>query len=357
MSVLIIAEAGVNHNGDLAAAIGLIDAAADAGADIVKFQTFSADALASDAAPKAEYQRATTGQAGTQREMLRLLELSKDDHHALITHCGKRGIAFLSTPFDGISLDFLIDDLDLPTIKVGSGDLDNGPLLHRIAAAGRKVILSTGMATLDDVLAALQILAHGFVARGAVPSAAAIPDAYRSARGQEALRKHVTLLHCTTEYPAPFADVNLRAMDAMRDVFGLPIGLSDHTPGIAVAIAAAARGACIIEKHLTLDRNLPGPDHRASLEPREFADLVRSVREVESALGDGNKRPMTSEIKNRVVARKSLVAARPIRCGELIDADAIAMKRPGTGLSPMRYWDWLGKTADRNYAADEPLGS
>lgn len=357
MNAIVIAEAGVNHNGNIDTAFRLIDAASDAGADIVKFQTFSADALATNAAAKADYQLATTGGAGNQRDMLKRLELSKEDHFALITHCNARNIRFLSTPFDPVSLRFLIDGLKLDTIKVGSGDLDNGPLLLEIARSDRKVILSTGMSTIEDVHLALQVLAYGYIKPDGNPGRDGFADAFRSARGQAALRERVTLLHCTTEYPAPFDEVNLRAMDTLSDVFGLPVGLSDHTPGIAVPIAAVARGAKVIEKHLTLDRAMTGPDHAASLEPRELAELIRSLGQVQSAMGTGEKRPMPSELKNRSIARKSLVAARPIRRGETIDADAIAAKRPAIGQSPMAYWDWIGRIAQRDYAPDEPLNT
>lgn len=352
MSVFIIAEAGVNHDGRLDRAIALVDAAASAGADAVKFQTFKADALASASAPRAAYQDRNTGDGETHLEMLRRLELSEDNHHLLQRHCRDKGIAFLSTPFDLGSLAFLVEGLGLDTIKLGSGELTNGPLLRAAARTGGKIILSTGMATLDEVRQALAMLAFAYD-REEPPTQDGLRHAL--AGGTAMLADKVTLLHCTTEYPSPFVDVNLRAMATLTQAFGLSVGFSDHTDGIAMATAAVALGACMIEKHLTLDRTLPGPDHKASLEPPDFARMVAAVRQVEVALGDGTKQPAPSERANMVVARKSLVAARPIRCGELLTADNLAVMRPGNGASPMTYWDRLGQPADRDYAAGEVL--
>lgn len=357
MSTLVIAEAGVNHNGSIDLAVRLIDAAVDAGADAVKFQTFRASELVSRQAPKAAYQLRTTEQAESQFEMIHRLELSADHHRALIAHAAKRGIDFLSTPFDAVSLDLLARELGLQTIKLPSGEITNGPLLLQTARTGCRLILSTGMSTLEEVETALSVLAFGYVTdRQAPPSRRAFADAFRSPEGQQALRERVTLLHCTTEYPTSPADVNLRAMETLAAAFGLPVGYSDHTEGIHVAIAAVARGAVVIEKHFTLDRSLPGPDHKASLEPGELAAMVRAIRDVERALGDGVKRPTPPEIGNRAVVRKSLVAARPIAKGEAFGAGNLACKRPGSGVSPMEYWDWLGRPADRNYAIDEVVG-
>jgi N-acetylneuraminate synthase len=351
----IIAEAGVNHNGSLDMARQLIDAAAEAGADAVKFQTFNAQSLVSKMAPKAEYQLANTDVVESQFEMIRKLELNDVAHRQLIAHCGKRGIQFLSTPFDTKSVDLLTRTFDLPCLKIPSGELTNGPFLLYVAQANKPVILSTGMSTLDEVAQALGVLAYGFVGDGRQPSIDAFQTSFLSVEGQAALREKVRLLHCTTEYPAPFEDVNLRAMDTLAETFGLPVGFSDHTKGIAIAIAAVARGAILIEKHFTLDCNLPGPDHKASLEPDELKAMVRSIREVESALGDGAKQPAASELKNLSVARKSLVAKTDIKAGEVFTAENLGAKRPGDGVSPMEYWTFLGRKAMCAYREDEKV--
>jgi N-acetylneuraminate synthase len=352
----VIAEAGVNHNGSLEQAIRLIDVAAAAGADAVKFQTFKADKLVSRAAPKADYQVRTTGAAESQHEMIRKLELDDAAHVMLITHCQATGIEFLSTPFDLESLDLLARRFDLSRIKLPSGDITNAPLLLAAARTGKPIILSTGMSTLGEVELALSVLAFGYSqALSATPSMTAFQQAYGSEAGRKALCEKLTLLHCTTEYPAPFAEVNLRAMATLQQAFGLPVGYSDHTPGIAIPVAAVALGAVIIEKHFTLDRNLPGPDHKASLEPDELTQMMRSIREVEAAMGSPIKQPAPSELRNRPVARKSLVAARDIRKGELFTEENLAVKRPGDGISPNHFWDWLGKTAERDYQQDDKV--
>ena len=331
MSTLVIAEAGVNHNGDLAMARRLVDVAAEARADFVKFQTFSADRLVTASARKAAYQSRNTGSDDSQYAMLRALELSADMHHMLIEHAAAAGIRFLSTGFDIESVDQLLS-LGIDLVKIPSGEITNLPYLRHIGAAGRNVILSTGMATLDEVDAALQAL-----------QAAGTP------------RDRVTVLHCTTEYPAPMADVNLRAMLTLRDTFGVKVGYSDHTLGIEVALAAVALGATVIEKHFTLDRALPGPDHAASLEPAELRAMVSGIRNIERALGDGVKRPSAAEIANRAAARKSLVAARDIRAGEPFTAENVTVKRPGTGLSPMQWDEIMGRRASRDFRTDELL--
>ncbi len=354
MGVFVIAEAGVNHNGDRDLAFGLVDAAAGAGADAVKFQTFRADDLAAADAPKAAYQKTGTDADESQLDMLRRLELSPDIHRNLMDRCRDRGIAFLSTPFDQDSLDFLTGTLGLDTVKLPSGEITNGPLLLAAARAARRIILSTGMSTMDEVADAVGVLAFGFVGDGA-PARDAFRAALTSPDGTAAVRDRVTLLHCTTEYPAPADEANLRAMDALRDRFGTDVGLSDHTQGIAVAIAAAARGAAVVEKHVTLDRGLPGPDHAASLEPNEFKDMVAGIRMVEQALGDGQKRPMPSELGNRDVARKSLVAARAIARDQVIGPDDLTARRPGGGTSPMTFWDWVGRVAERDIPAGGPV--
>lgn len=352
----IIAEAGVNHNGDVNLACRLIDVAAEAKADAVKFQTFVASEVISKWAPKAKYQKRTTGEGESQLEMVKRLELSESNHETLIDHADKRGIKFLSTPFDSASLRLLTERFDLDTIKIPSGEITNGPFLLEIARTGRDVILSTGMSTLGEVETALGVLAFGFIkSRKVTPSSRAFEAAYISQRGQQSLRKKVSLLHCTTEYPATYFDVNLRAMDALRMSFGLPVGLSDHTSGIHVAIAAVARGSGIIEKHFTLDRSLPGPDHAASLEPLELAQMITAIRDIERALGDGRKLPMHSELANRLVARRSLVAARNIDNGRKLTSDDISCKRPGNGISPMRFWEVIGSKSNTNYISDELL--
>lgn len=353
-SVYIIAEAGVNHNGSLELAKKLIDVAVDAGADAVKFQTFKADTLVSKKAEKADYQRQTTSADESQYEMIKKLELDEEAHRLLIDYCKKAGIQFLSTPFDLASVDLLARTFDLPNIKIPSGEITNAPLLLKIAQTGKSVILSTGMSTLGEIEDALGVLAFGYLGNSG-PSVAAFRAAYCSAQGQALLLNKVTLLHCTTEYPAPFIDVNLKVMDTLKSAFGLPIGYSDHTEGIAVPIAAVARGAVVIEKHFTLDRALPGPDHKASLEPSELRQMVHSIRDVEQALGVGTKHPTPSELKNLLVARKSLVAACTIRSGESFTAENLAVKRPGNGLSPMQQWDLLGRKTSKDFAVDEPV--
>jgi N-acetylneuraminate synthase len=352
--VHVIAEAGVNHNGSRELALELVDAAARAGADTVKFQTFRAEKLATRSAPRADYQAANTGDTASQFEMLKALELSRDDFRAIRDHCQQRGIEFLSTPFDLESLHYLTRDLSQARLKISSGDLTNAPLLLAAARSAGQVILSTGMSSLEEIEQALMVLAFGFSQPAdAAPGLAAFRKAYESGAGRDALKRNVTLLHCTTEYPAPFSDVHLRAMDTLRTHFGLRTGYSDHSVGISVPVAAAARGAEIIEKHFTLDRALPGPDHKASLEPEELRHMVTAIREVEQALGNTEKAPAEVERKNMAAARKSLVAARPIRRGEPFTADNLAVKRPGTGIAPWRYWEWLGRTAARDYAPDE----
>ncbi|MFC4161593.1 N-acetylneuraminate synthase [Chitinimonas lacunae] len=349
----LIAEAGVNHNGDPELALALIDAAASAGADAVKFQTFRSEALSSRHAAKARYQVETTGADDGQLAMLRRLELDAPTHLRLQKHAALRGIDFLSTPFDLASAELLLTELALPRLKIGSGDLDNGPLLWRVATAGVPLILSTGMATLGEIEAALGVIACAYL--GAQPGRAAFARAYADPAAQPLLRERVTLLHCTTEYPAPFDQLELRAMATLTAAFGLPVGYSDHSEGTAVAPAAVALGAVVLEKHLTLDRTLPGPDHRASLEPAQFAAMVQAVREVEAALGAGRKCPGPAEWPNRAVARKSLVAAQAITAGELFTPANLTTKRPGHGRSPLDYWDVLGSGAARDYGEDEVI--
>jgi len=351
----VIAEAGVNHNGSVERALELVDAAARAGADAVKFQTFNAADMTSRYARKADYQMHSTCQRESQLEMLQKLELDLAAHERLTARCAQNGIQFLSTPFDLSSLDMLVNALGIQRIKIGSGEITNAPLLLRVAESGLPVILSTGMSSLGEIEEALGVMSFGYMHPGAPPSVAAFQQAYQSAQGQSRLREKLVLLHCTTEYPAPLADVNLRAIDTMAAAFGLPVGLSDHTVGFAAAIAGVARGASVIEKHLTVDRSLPGPDHKGSLEENELAAMVKAIREVEVAIGTPRKMVTRSELKNRAVARKSLVALKAIGAGEAFSMANLGVKRPGTGISPMRYWELLGVPANREYAVDEVI--
>lgn len=349
----IIAEAGVNHNGSIDLALALVELAAEAGADVVKFQTFRAAALVSKSAPKAEYQKRTTGADENQLAMLRRLELSAEAHRTLIEACAARGIEFMSSPFDHESLAFL-GSLGVPTIKLGSGELTNAPLLIDAARSGRRLILSTGMATLGDIEDALGVLAWSLSApHDNAPSRAGFRRAWLDPAARASVRDRVTLLHCTSEYPAPFNDVNLRAMQTIRDAFGLRVGLSDHTQGIAVALASVALGATVIEKHFTLDKNMEGPDHQASMSPAELHALVSGVRQVEAALGSTVKAPSAAELATAAVARKSVVAARPIAAGALIQQADLTVKRPGTGRSPFDLFELVGRRASRAYEPDE----
>lgn len=326
MSVYIIAEAGVNHNGSFELACRLVDAAKAAGVDCIKFQTFKSANLVSHNARKAAYQQDTTG-AGSQIEMLRKLELSYDEFLRLKQYCDQAGICFLSTPFDFESIDFL-NSIEMPFWKIPSGEVTNLPYLIALAKTGKPVVMSTGMCEMAEIRKAIQVL-------------------------RENGTKEIRLLHCNTEYPTPYEDVNLRAMQTMRDAFGLEVGYSDHTKGIEVPVAAVALGATVIEKHFTLDRSMEGPDHKASLEPDELAAMVSSIRHIEKALGTGDKTPSPSERKNLEVARKSIVARREIRAGEVFTAENITVKRPGTGISPMKWFDVLGAKAPRDFHEDE----
>ena len=329
MSILIIAEAGVNHNGSLAMAKQLAGVAKAAGADIVKFQTAKPELVISRFAEKAEYQKAETGEAESQLEMCKRIHLTFDEHAQLKEYCDSIGIAYLSTPFDLDSIDFL-QQLGTPMWKVPSGEITNLPYLEKIAATKKPVILSTGMSMISEIEDALTILEDG----GAGP---------------------ITLLHCNTEYPTPIEDANLLAMQDLREQFGLPVGYSDHTAGIEADIAAAALGAVVIEKHFTLDKALPGPDHKASLSPEELTAMVAAVRKTELALGDGHKHVTESEAKNKPIARKSILAKRDIKKGETFTPENLTVKRPGDGISPMRWYDVLGKTAKRDFAEDEKI--
>lgn len=327
--VIIIAEAGVNHNGDLALAQKMVVAAKAAGADYVKFQTAVPELVISTFAPKAEYQKETTDSGQSQLDMCRAIHLPLSDYAGLKALCDKVGIGFMSTPFDLVSIDCL-EPLDMDYWKIPSGEITNLPYLQKIGALGRPIILSTGMSTLDEVSNAVRILEQ-----------AGTP------------RSMIYLLHCTTQYPTPLSSVNLKAMEALADLGCAGVGYSDHTQGIEVSVAAAARGACIVEKHFTLDRTLPGPDHKASLEPAELAEMVASIRRVEVMLGNGVKEADVVERPNIVVARKSIVAARDIAAGEVLTEENITIKRPGGGISPLRWYDVLGTRAVRPFFADE----
>lgn len=317
----------MNHNGDLQTAKKLVDEAAKAGADAVKFQTFKAEALVSRDAKKADYQMETTKQSESQYDMLKKLELTPDMHEQLIAYCGEKHIMFLSTPFDLESLHYLVG-CGMEIIKVPSGEVTNYPYLREVGRTGKRVIISSGMSTLEEIKEAVEVL-----------------------RGNGST--DITVLHCNTEYPTPYQDVNLRAMVTLGETLETAAGYSDHTQGIEVPVAAAALGAAVIEKHFTLDRNMEGPDHKASLEPKELQAMVEAVRNIEAALGDGKKRPSESEKKNIEIARKSIVARCPIRAGELFTEDNLTTKRPGSGISPMRWNEIVGKTAVRDFAEDE----
>lgn len=325
----IIAEAGVNHNGSVELAMKLVDVAVDSGADAVKFQTFRADKLVSKNAQKADYQKQTTAPDESQYEMIKKLELDENAHREIIRYCEQKKIMFLSTPFDHESID-LLNGLGMPIFKIPSGEITNLPYLRHIGRLGKEVILSTGMSDLGEIEDALGALNQTGVSN-----------------------EKITVLHATTEYPCPFEEVNLSAIQTIRSAFGIRVGYSDHTQGIEVPIAAVAMGATVIEKHFTLDRSMDGPDHKASLEPKELKAMVRSIRHVDMAKGDGIKKPAESEAKNKPVARKSIVAACPIHAGEAFSEANLVVKRPGTGLSPMLWDEVLGRRAPRNFAIDE----
>ncbi|MDO4198868.1 MAG: N-acetylneuraminate synthase [Erysipelotrichaceae bacterium] len=326
MKTLIIAEAGVNHNGSFEIAKQLVDKACEAGADIVKFQTCKAENVISRYADKAEYQKVTTGEADSQLEMVRKLMLTFDEYRMLKEYCDEKGITFLSTAFDLVSVDYL-HSIGMNLWKIPSGEVTNLPLLIKIAKLHEPIIMSTGMCEMDEVLEAVKVL-------------------------KDYGAGEITILHCTTEYPAPFEDVNLKAMDEIRAKTGLKVGYSDHTKGIEVPVAAVALGACVIEKHFTLDRNMEGPDHKASIEPDELKEMVSSIRNIEKAVGDGNKTISSSEIKNRDIARKSIIALTDIKAGDIFSEENITTKRPGNGINPMRWFDLLGKTAKHDYKED-----
>lgn len=327
--VFIIAEAGVNHNGSIDIAKKLVASAKDCGADAVKFQSFKASNIVTKNAEKAEYQLRTTDQSESQFEMIKRLELSLKDHQELISYCTKSSIKFLSSPFDLESID-LLAKLDLDILKIPSGEITNLPYLRKIGALNKQLILSTGMSNLGEIEAALNVLISAGTSK-----------------------EKITILHCNTEYPTPVEDVNLNAMLTIRNALNVKVGYSDHTDGLEVSVAAVALGASVIEKHFTLDRNMEGPDHKASLEPDEFKKMVSAIRNIELAMGDGIKKPSNSEAKNINIARKSVVAARDITEGEIFTEENLCVKRPGTGISPMMWDSLLGKKSSRSYTTDE----
>lgn len=342
---LIIAEAGVNHNGSLIEAKRLVDAAKYAGVDIVKFQTFKAANLVTKSAAKAGYQIRETGSHESQFEMLKKLELSFEEFLELADYCNKQNIEFLSTAFDEECMEFLVKRAGIKRIKIPSGELTNGPLIASAARTGLPMIISTGMATLSEVEEALDVISW---ARNGSEG-----KHLGSFRKKGAHNLDLTVLHCTTEYPAPLEELNLRSLSKLSRLFDLPVGYSDHSEGILAPVTSVAMGASVIEKHFTLSRDLAGPDHKASLEPSELDEMVRQIRLVETMMGSDFKEPSIRELENAKVARKSLVASKAIALDELITSDNLGVKRPGTGVSPMMYWDLLGKKATRSYAVDE----
>ena len=329
--VFIIAEAGVNHNGSVEIAKKLVDAAKDAGSDAVKFQTFKSEKTVSIFAAKAEYQKGTTDESETQLEMVKKLELDMNEHREIMSYCNQKGIMFFSTPFDLESVDML-NVLGLGVFKIASGEITNLKLLEKIGSLNREIILSTGMADLTEIKDALTVL-----------NEVGTP------------REKITILHCNTEYPTSMEDVNLLAMQTINKAFNTRVGYSDHTTGIEVSVAAVALGATVIEKHITLDKNMKGPDHKSSLDPREFKEMVMAIRNIEVALGDGVKRASLSELKNKNIARKSIVAANDIKQGEIFSESNITIKRPGCGVNPMKWYGVIGEVAKRDFKEDEAI--
>jgi N-acetylneuraminate synthase len=351
----IIAEAGVNHNGSIKFAKTLIERAAWAGANAIKFQTFRAESVVSVDAEKASYQKRTTPESLSQLDMLKALELDDSAHEIIIEHSKKCGIEFISTPFDIDSINLLTRKFRLKRLKISSGDITNAPLLLMAARTGRQLFLSTGMSTIEEVRTALSILSFGFLKKKSQPSEKAFQKAYQSRKGQKLLQKKVALLHCTTEYPAPIDSVNLNALNTLRSTFGLCVGYSDHTEGVTISLAAAAMGASILEKHFTLDRSMEGPDHKASIEPEELKDLIDQIRVVEGAMGDGVKAPARVELNNRFIVRRGLVASQKIKKFQRFSQQNLIAKRPAKGLPPIKLWQLLGKRAKKDYEIDEAV--
>lgn len=353
MKTYIIAEAGVNHNGSLKMAKELIRAAKQAGADAVKFQTFKTENLVTKHAKQANYQIENLGEATSQFSMLKKLELTYEEFQELHLFAKAEQIEFLSTAFDFESIDFLVDQLSLPIIKIPSGEVTNTPFLHYVSSKGKPMILSTGMATIEEIHEALAFIAYGLARPEEKVVFEDVVNFYRTTEAKELLQGYVTLLHCTTQYPAPIDSINLNAMNEMEKIFQLPIGLSDHSEGIMIPVAAVALGAKVIEKHFTLDKTLEGPDHVSSLNPDELSEMVKKIREIEIALGDGIKTPTATELKNSIAARKSLVAKTAIKAGDVFTIDNLTVKRPGGGQAPSRYWTYIGQKAVKSYEEDE----
>ncbi len=353
--IFIIAEAGVNHNGSLALAKQLIDVAYDAGVDAVKFQTFKADLITTPTATKAKYQIENTGRSESQYEMLKKLELSKEDHVELLRHSKKLGIQFLSTPFDVGSLNELVG-MGVDMLKIGSGDITNAPLLLSAAQSGLPVIISSGLSDLNDISNALAVLAFGYKYPGELPESH--DDCLKLLSEEETkakLKTMVTVLHCTTDYPAKFADINLRAIQTIAEEFDVVVGYSDHSIGILVPVVAAAFGAAVIEKHITLDKSMPGPDHKASLNPDELKIMVQNIRDTETILGIAEKVPSSAELENKNIVRRGMYAAKDIELGDVFSMENTIALRPENSVSPLRIWDYLGKTAKKNYKRYDAL--
>lgn len=353
MSTFIIAEAGVNHNGDLDKALQLVDAAVEAGADAVKFQTFKSENLVTETAGKAAYQKKLTDSNESQIDMLKKLELPHEYHFKLKDYCEKKNIEFMSTAFDLESLDFLLSEMDLKRLKIPSGEITNHPLVYAHAKSGLDIIVSTGMATIGEIEQALMVVAGGYLEQQGESVSFQWEQAYANEKAQAMLQEKVTVLHCVSEYPAPADALNLNAIKRIKKMFGLSAGYSDHSLGIWAPISAVTLGATVIEKHFTLDKTLPGPDHQASLDPQELKQMVEGIRNVEVALGNGVKRPVAAEVVNREPIRKSLVVAAPLKKGEVITEEHLAVKRPEKGMSPSRYWEVLGQEASRDYQAGD----
>jgi N-acetylneuraminate synthase len=352
MRTFIIAEAGVNHNGDLDKALELVDVASRAGVDAIKFQTFDSKSLTTAFAPKAKYQKENTTSKGSQQEMLEGLELSKGDYSQILNLCKERSIKFLSTAFDSSSLSFLINDLKIDKLKIPSGEITNGPFLIDHAITGLDMIISTGMSNLKEIETALGVVAFGYL-RAKNPCQKSFQKAFHSEEGQKKLKEKVTLLHCTSQYPTLNNDINLKAISTLKSKFNLKVGYSDHSEGILIASNAVSLGAELIEKHFTLDKDLPGPDHKSSLDPFQLDELVKTIRTTEEFLGDGVKAARKSENENLIVSRKSIVASKEIRKGEIFTEENLTFKRPGSGINPMKFWKILNKKSNRNYSVDD----
>ena len=354
METFIIAEAGVNHNGDISRAIKMVKVAANSGADAIKFQSFKADRMVSQLAKKADYQSKNTGKSGSQLDMLKELELSELEQIQLAEECKKNNIEFMSTPFDIESADFLAKEINIRRFKVGSGEITNAPLLLGLGSYRKPIILSTGMSTIPEIQDALSVLAYAYGNEKKEPSSS---DSFKTFSNlkiiQEVLRDSITLLHCTSLYPTQPESVNLLAIKSLSKRFNLEVGFSDHTQGISISLGAVALGAKVIEKHFTLDKCLKGPDHKASLEPNELNQMIKTIRVLETSLGSGEKIPFKDEYKTAMVARKSLVAINNIDKGDVFSQTNLGIKRPGTGISPFSYWDYLGQKAIRSYKIDE----